>query len=33
VFAFVKDPNSEISLGVMRSFDYLSAKMGKEALE
>jgi hypothetical protein len=33
IFGFIKDPNSEISLGVMRSFEYLSARMSKEALE
>jgi hypothetical protein len=33
IFSFIKDPNSEISLGVMRSFDILSTKMSKDALE
>lgn len=33
IFGFIKDPNSEISLGVMKSFDYLSTKMNKEVLD
>lgn len=33
IFGFIKDTNSEISLGVMKSFDYLSAKMSKDLLE
>lgn len=33
IFGFIKDPNSEISLGVMKSFDYLSTRMNKEILD
>lgn len=33
IFGFIKDSNSEISLGVMKSFDYLSAKMNKDLLD
>lgn len=33
IFGFIKDANSEISLGVMKSFDYLSAKMNKDILD
>ena len=33
IFAFIRDPNSEISLGVVRSFDYLAARMSRELLE
>lgn len=33
IFGFIKDPNSEISLGVMKSFDYLSTRMNKEVLD
>lgn len=32
IFTFIKDPNSEISLGVVRSFDYLSTRMSRETL-
>jgi hypothetical protein len=32
IFTFIKDPNSEISLGVVKSFDYLSTRMGREVL-
>lgn len=33
IFGFIKDANSEISLGVMRSFDYLATRMSKDILE
>jgi len=33
IFGFIKDPNSEISLGVVKSFDYLSTRMTRELLE
>ncbi len=33
IFSFIKDSNSEISLGVMRSFDYLATRMSKDILE
>lgn len=33
IFGFIKDTNSEISLGVMRSFDFLATRMSKDILE
>lgn len=33
IFGFIKDPNSEISLGVMKSFDYLSTRINKDILD
>lgn len=33
VMFFIKDTNSEIALGIIKNFDYLSSKLTKDILE
>lgn len=33
IFSFIRDANSEISIGIIKSYDYLIKKMNKEIFE